>query len=274
MKFTPREIKNNVNISPAPPVRDFCELAIKILGCILVIYILLGFAVDYVAPRVSTTTELRLGSFIAARLEKEEQAEGGAQLQRILDELVKHSRGLPPFPYKVYVKKSADVNAMALPGGNIVVLSALLKEVESENELAIVLAHELGHYYYRDHLKGLGRGLVFLVISSALFGSDSSISKVIINAVTNAETRFSQGQEKAADVYALELLNAAYGSAAGAADFLEKMSRKERLWPVFYIFASHPYPQSRIAAIKEQIRLKGYPAGQKMPFHLEITQEE
>lgn len=271
MKFTPREIKNNVNISPTSPVKDFFELVIKILGFILVIYVLLGFAVDYIAPRISTNTELKLGKLFSARFERKERTHVELQLQQILDELIKKSQGLPPFTYKVYVEEAKDVNALALPGGNIVVLSALLKEVDSENELAMVLAHELGHFYHRDHLRGLGRSLVFLLISSTLFGSDSSTSKVVTNAVTNAEMRFSQVQEKAADLYALDLLNKTYGSVVGATDFFEKMSRKEKLWPILYIFASHPYPGSRVNALKETIKSKGYVIGQEIPF--EYTQK-
>jgi predicted Zn-dependent protease len=270
MKFTPREIKSNVNISPTSPVKDFFELVIKILGFILAIYVLLGFTVDHIAPRISTNTELKLGKLFSARFGKKERTPAELQLQQILDELVKKSQGLPPFNYKVYVEESKDINALALPGGNIVVLSALFKEVDSKNALAMVLAHELGHFYHRDHLRGLGRSLVFLLISSALLGSDGSASKVVTNAVTNAEMRFSQVQEKAADLYALDLLNKTYGSVAGATDFFEKMSRKEKLWSFFYIFASHPYPASRIVAIKENIKLKGYVMGQKIPLAVEI----
>src|SRR3989338_11424152 len=118
MKFTPREIKSNVNISSVSPVKDFLELVIKIFGFVLVIYILLGFAVDYIAPRISTNTELRLGKLFSARFERKERTPVELQLQQIFDGLVKKSQGLPPFTYKVYVEESKDVNALALPGGN------------------------------------------------------------------------------------------------------------------------------------------------------------
>jgi len=68
------------------------------------------------------------------------------------------------------------------------------------------------------------------------------------------------------------LLSEAYGGVVGATDFLEKMSRKEKLWPILYIFASHPYSASRIAAIKENIKLKGYVTGQKIPFTIEMKE--
>lgn len=266
MRFTPRAIKNNVNVSATSPTKDFFGLVIRILGAILVIYILLGFAVDYIAPRISINTELKLSKLFSGQFKNTQLSPIELQLQKILDELVKQSRGLPPFNYKVHLEESKDINAIALPGGNILVFSALLKEIKSENELAMVLAHELGHFYRRDHLRGLGRSLVFLLISSALFGNDNSASRVIANTVTNAEMRFSQVQERAADLYALDLLNKTYGHTAGAVDFFERMACKEKLWPVFYIFASHPYPIARANALKESIAAKGYASGKKINF--------
>jgi Zn-dependent protease with chaperone function len=236
-----------------------------------VIYLLLGFAVDYIAPHISINTELKLSKLFSGKFEKEERTPIELQLQQILDELVNKSRGLPPFTYKVYVEESRDINALALPGGNIIVFSALLKEVKSENELAMVLAHELGHFYRRDHLRGLGRSLVFLLISSTLFGNDNYASKVIANAVTNAEMRFSQAQERSADLFALELLNKVYGHVAGAVDFFERMASKEKLWSILYIFASHPYPKARVNTLKESITTKSYTNKEKINFTYPIT---
>lgn len=265
-KYTPKEIKDNVNIRATSPVKEFFELVIKILGVLLAVYILLGLLVDYIAPRISIDMERKLGRLFSAEFKGRPYSNREEKLQLVLDDLTKHAESLPKFNYKVYVKDSQDLNALALPGGNIVVFSALLKEVGSQNELAMVLAHELGHFAHRDHLRGLGRSLVFLTLSSFLLGTDSSVSKFIANTITNAEMRFSQIQEKAADIYALDLLHKTYGNVAGASDFFKKLAAKEKIGWFFYIFASHPYPQARAAAIKEEIKAKGYHLGQKIPL--------
>lgn len=266
MKYIPKEIKGNVNVSSVSAVKDFFELLAKILGAILFIYIVLGFAVDYIAPRISFDTELKLGGLFSRRFEKKERTKKEDYIQGILNRLVKHDDSLPKFDYKVYLEDSKEVNAVALPAGHIVIFSALLKETDSDNELAMVLSHELGHFVHKDHLRGLGRGLVFLVVSSALFGADSSISKFIINFISDVEMRFSQSQERKADIYALELLNRTYGNVAGALDFYEKMAKKEKIGKFFYLFASHPYPQDRINALKEEIKIKNYRDGEKIFF--------
>jgi len=266
MKYTPKEIKGNVNVSSVSPVKDFFELLAKILGSLLLIYIILGFAVDYIAPRISVETEMKLGGLFSRKFEEKKKSNQEEYIQGILEKLVQHADSLPGFDYKVYIEESKDVNALALPAGNIVVFSALLEQIDSDNELAMVLSHELGHFVQRDHLRGLGRSLVFLVISSALFGTDSSVNKFIANFISNIEMRFSQSQERRADIYALDLLDRTYGNVAGALDFYEKMAKKERIGKFFYLFASHPYPLDRIRALEEEIKNKNYKDGEKMSF--------
>lgn len=265
IKYTPRQLKGNVNVSPVRPLKDFFELALKIIGLILAIYILLGFAVDFIVPRLSRNMELKIGRLFSARYEDDKHKGTEQKIQEITGRLLKNA-SLPQLDYRVSVAESKDINAMALPGGGIVVLSGLLKEIESENELAMVMAHELGHFAHRDHLRGLGRNLVFLVLSSVAFGADSSISRLIANSMNKAEMRFSQSQETAADLYALELLDKTYHNVAGAEDFYRKMAKRDKLARVFYVFASHPYTQDRINAMNEEIRKKGYTVGEKVPL--------
>ena len=255
-----------MNIAALPPLRDFFDALLKTVAAVALLYVLLGFLVDVVAPRIPLTTEIALGRSFETAFAKDALPGQDEQLQRVLDNLLRHAGPLPAFTYRVHVKKSKSINALALPGGNILVLDALLKELDSENELAMVLGHELGHFYYRDHLKGLGRQLIFLLCSTVFFGADSPTSKFFSNSLTNIEMRFSQSQEMAADLYALEVAERAYGHAGGAVDFLAKMARKEKLPGFFYLFASHPYPQKRVLALKSAIVARKYALGEKIPF--------
>jgi hypothetical protein len=66
MKFVPKQIKDNVNISKVPAWKEFLKLSFEILGALLLIYILLGFALDYLAPRISPETELRISRIFAS----------------------------------------------------------------------------------------------------------------------------------------------------------------------------------------------------------------
>ena len=130
----------------------------------------------------------------------------------------------PLHKYKVHVVSENIMNAIALPGGNIIVYTPLLNKMGSENELAFVLAHELGHMHNRDHLKKLGRTLVLGYGSSVIFGKDNYITTIITNSLIKAEMRFSQEQEQQADLYAVDLLNKSYNSVSGSIEFLERIS--------------------------------------------------
>jgi Zn-dependent protease with chaperone function len=266
MKYTPKDLEENVNVSPQSPLRTFSIAFAKILAVLVIIYFIIGALVDLIAPRVSVGTEKKIGALIDAAFKDRKQTEQELRLQSILDPLAKGDPALPGFDYKVYVQENQQVNAVALPAGNIVVFSGLIKEVKSENEMAMVLAHELGHFRHHDHLRGMGRQLLLLLLVSFFSGGDSSSQSIVLPSITTMQMRFSQKQEQAADQYGVDLLNKTYGHAAGATDFFVKMSKKDD-WPKFmYFFSTHPYPASRIQAITERIQEKGYLAGKVEPL--------
>lgn len=270
MRYKARELINNVNVSRASPVKELFILLGGVFGIILAVYIALGFAVDLIVPKLPPSIEESLGKLFTGMYENTEQSPAGERLQEILDKLSDEDidNGLD---YKVHLVLNPDINAMALPGGNIVIFSGIIGELESENELAFVLAHELGHFDNRDHLRGLGRGLVLFTISATLLGADSTAANFIMNSIANIEMKFSQRQEMAADMSALELLNRSYGHVAGATDFFDKMSKKEEKGRFLYYFATHPYPEDRINAIKKEIEEKGYQVKDKIPLDVALS---
>jgi Zn-dependent protease with chaperone function len=271
MKFVPKQLHDNVNIPAVSPMQEFFRVAAKLLVVILGIYIVLGICSDFIAPRISIKTEVQLGRLFRSKFEHRKPDASEKRLQAILDKLVSSGPDLPAFTYTVYTDHSKYPNAFAYPGGTIVMTDAMLELAPTENQLAMVLAHELGHYNYRDHLSGLGRDLVFLVMSSVFFGPDSPATRFIANAVTNTEMRFSQRQEQRADLFGLDLLTRTYGHAGGSTEILEALSRKHPPIRILYFFSTHPYPPSRVAAVKERIRQKNYPIAPEIPWNIQET---
>lgn len=258
MKFTPRVLKENVNVSRSSPLRELFVLLGGIIGGLLIIYLVLGFALDILIDWMPAKLERAAGSLFGKiyKLEGPPSAKE-LEIQRLLDDLTMC------FPerdmhFVVRVQESPDVNALALPGRRILIFSELLKEVKSENELAMILAHELGHFAHRDHLRGLGRGLVLVFISSVLFGVDSAVFDFAQKSLITAELKFSRQQEVAADMFALELLNKKYGHVGGACAFFEHIKGKEYSPRFLKFLSTHPYPLDRIKLLKEQIAKKGY----------------
>ena len=177
MQYIPRETPHNVNIDRISPLKQFLAILAGLLGLIFTVYLFLGLLVAWIAPHIPPRVETALGDALVSHLFKDEDSVRSLHVQKILEQLM---AGLDAddlrLDYRVRVENSDQVNALALPGGTIQIYSGLLAEIENDNELAFVLAHELGHFHNRDHLKGLGRALVMFMISLPLAGADSALS--------------------------------------------------------------------------------------------------
>ena len=151
MKYTPRQPESNVNVTPTSPWREFFLFTAGLFGIVIIIYILLGLAVDLIVPHISTDLENRMaGLFVRSIKAKHTDSKRESYVQSLVEDLQKRCAQLP-YVFKVHVRKAPTVNAVSLPGGHIIVFTGLLNRVTSENELAFVLAHEMGHYAHRDH---------------------------------------------------------------------------------------------------------------------------
>ena len=266
MKYTPRQPASNVNVTPTSPLREFFLLIAGLLGVVVLIYIVLGLAVDLIVPRISTDLENKMGRLFIRSIEaKDTDSERGSYVRSLMEDLQERCAQLP-YLFKVHIRQSPTVNAAALPGGHIIVYTGLLDKVASENELAFVLAHEMGHFAHRDHLRGMGRAFVFITISTLLLGTDSNISKMLAHVLNITEMSFSRKQETSADEFALAMLNCDYGHVAGATDFFEKISKKQDPGKFGHYFASHPESRKRISHLENIIRSKGFMLGKRKPL--------
>ncbi|NOZ26020.1 MAG: M48 family metallopeptidase [Nitrospirae bacterium] len=267
MRYTPKEPRENVNIVRTSLLKEFFLLAGGILTITVIVYTALGLAVDLVVPRLSPGIEQRLGGMYSGMYADTGDREAEKRIQRILDGLTSVQPEERGWRYRVHLVENTTVNALALPGGRIVIFSGLLDVVDSENELAFVLAHELGHFAHRDHLRGLGRRLVLLAMVTAVFGQESSASRFIYGSLMDVEMKFSQRQEEAADLWAVDLMNRRYGHVGGAVDFLEAIARKEKRSRFAYFFSTHPHPSRRVKVLKEYIIDKGYRVRESIPLN-------
>lgn len=265
MKFTPRLPQENVNISKTPPLREFFVLSSGILGGILAIYLILGFALDIMVEEMPYKLDKVIGIFFnRAYYSEKPLSSADKSAQALLDELAQYMQIEHSLSFKVRIADNDDINAVALPGGYILVYSGLIREIESENELAMVLAHELGHFAHRDHLRGLGRGVVLVFLSSAFFGVDSSVTDIMQKMLLTADRKYSRRQEVKADNFALDLVYRKYGHAGGTTDFFDRMRGKDKLPQFFSFFSSHPHFIERTLLLEKEIDKKGYKIRDKL----------
>lgn len=167
-------------------------------------------------------------------------------VQRVFASLPKPD--IPPYlTLKVAVMKEIDSNAFAYPNGTIVIFEGLLKTIKSENALAFVLAHEVGHYAHRDHFKTMLELGLYSILGS-VFDNMMTIPSAAVQA------HFSQNIETAADLYALGVLYKKYGHVGGATEFFSSIQHNET--EALALFQSHPLSKKRIEALRAFIKEK------------------
>ncbi|HKK36384.1 MAG TPA: M48 family metallopeptidase [Paracoccaceae bacterium] len=154
-------------------------------------------------------------------------------------------------PVKVSVWRSPTLNAFAVPGGRIVILSGLIDAAEGPEEVAAVLAHELGHVAARDPLRSALRragtaGLLGLFVGDFVGGA-----VVVATAEAAISAAYSREAETAADRYAHRLLGEAGLPASALAGFFESLADRGAGAEGFAKhFASHPDLEARAEAAR------------------------
>ena len=260
MKFEPRYCEENVNAPEHSHFGEFIRLSLWLTGIICGVYLVLGYAADMLAERLPPRFETAIAAGITSRFGHDDFPSTSGYVQNVLDSLVSSAEGLPKFSYKVSVHDEKTVNAIALPGGNIIVYKGLLAELKSENELAMILAHELGHYAHRDHLHGLGRGLVLLSIMTVL-GVSGDVPGFIAPSLQTFDLKYSRGRESAADLFAIDTLVRTYGHAGGSIDAFKVMARQDLGVKRPEIVSTHPDTVWRMESLANYIKGKKYPEG-------------
>ena len=259
-EYSNPEVPHEVNVSERTPVRDFLRLSIGLGLIVAIVAGVVFFTARFWAPHIPFRYEENLTDFNF----KEEgrnpcAAAGERSLQALADDLAAKMALPAGMSVRIHFINSDEPNALATLGGNIAVSRGLVENVHSENALAMVLAHEIGHIKHRDPIVSLGGGVAMALIFSALLG-DSNDGTFATGIIGMTQMSFSRGQEERADREALLAVQARYGHTDGADEFFDyilhehpKMSRL----PTFV--RTHPSLQSRLDAIRATFTSNQHP---------------
>jgi predicted Zn-dependent protease len=170
---------------------------------------------------------------------------GRAALDKLLGRL--EQAAALPIPLKVAVVRRNEANAVALPGGHIYVFRGLVVGARNPDELAGVIAHELGHVAHRDGTRSVlqAAGLSFLF--GMLLGDFTGGGVVVIAAKTVMQSAYSREVEAAADAYGVELMTKVGGDVRAFASILDRIAGA--IEPGVKILLDHPETKERVAAI-------------------------
>lgn len=258
MRYVPKKIREGINVSDVHPLADAGALIVGLTAIAAVIALVLIFLIEVALYFVPVDTEARLfASWLPEDLTAISPVDDRLyETQMLVDRLTEHWAEAP-FEFRVEIEDTDEANAMALPGGLIIVTRGLLDDVGSENELAFVLGHELGHYKNRDHLRALGRGAVMVLFFRVITGSD--VANIGINVADIALRSFSRKQESQADEFGLAVVNAEYGHVEEAWRLFQRWDSEGASSndPVPYL-ATHPRPGDRVSSMQELADREGW----------------
>lgn len=150
-----------------------------------------------------------------------------------------------PYRYEIKIIRSEQINAFTMPGGNIYIFSGLIQAADNPEEVAAVLAHEIGHAEKRHVVTRLINDMSVTAILSILSGGDPSMMAEILKSLVG--NKFNRKQEMEADKFALRLLETSDIPPKALARFFEKLNDKELDYNEdLEILMTHPHNNRRI----------------------------
>lgn len=173
-----------------------------------------------------------------------------APVDAIVDRL--HAASGATDSFRVVVVDRPEVNALAAPGGVIVVFRGLLEFSEGPDQVAGVLAHEIQHVLKRHVLRGLLQRASLAVVLAVLAG-DAGGTLATQLAQGLGDLSYSRGIEEEADVAGYALMRAAAIDPAAMPAFFERLERKGSDSKGLEFLSTHPATEARAKRLRERI---------------------
>jgi MAF protein len=223
----------------------------------------------------STDREVKMGQAIDRQIGKEIKSTPDPLQQKRVEEIGKKIAAVSDrkeIDYHFRVLDEDEVNAVSLPGGYVYVYRGLLDKIDNDDELACILAHEVGHIVARHSIKKLQamqsytilRVLVAVAPGTAEAGSaaDAAFLQFLLG--------YSRQDELLADQLGARYAKLAGYNPQGMISFLTKLQDINRRMPSrgYSYYKTHPYVPDRIRVVKQEL-------GERMDFgdYINIEQE-
>lgn len=167
----------------------------------------------------------------------------------------------PNLPWQFNVVNTSQVNAFALPGGKISVTRGLITKMDSEDQLAAVMGHEVGHVTARHSVAQYTRGVLvtLAVLGLAVAMGDSDWAPVGIAAAGVAGQllmlSYSRDQERQADELGYQYMTQNGYNPQGMVQVFQMFKAMEKTEPGFTaaMLSSHPLPNERIQSAQQRV---------------------
>jgi hypothetical protein len=226
------------------------------ISIVAVVLFAIPRAADRIAPLVPDGLERRLGDAADMQVKTVfggrtcNDPAGQAAFSKLVDTLRKSAD--MNIEVESSVLSAPIPNAFALPGGKVYLLSGLLAKAESPDEIAGVLAHELGHLKHRDGVRELiyNGGTSFLI--GLLFGDVTGSGAVIFASRSLVTSSYSRDAEQGADTFAIDVMGKLGRSPKPMGELLFRVTGNGN--KALSILASHPLTEDRLKRMSDADR--------------------
>ena len=208
----------------------------------------------------NTDQEVQMGKSINRQVQKELKFTGDPLVLKRVEDIGKKIAAVSDrkeIDYYFQVLDDDQINAVSLPGGYIYVNSGLIDKVSSDDELACILAHEVGHIVARHSIKKLQamQGYSILRVLVAVTPGTGEVGNAADIAFTQSLLGYSREDELLADQLGARYAKLAGYDPHGMISFLEKLQDINRRMPLTEknYFRTHPYVSDRIRVVKQEL---------------------
>jgi Zn-dependent protease with chaperone function len=228
-----------------------------LVSILLVVIYGVPFAAERLAPLVPQSFESRIGDAAdkQIRLVFGDKVCDSRDGQAAFKKLVGALRDAAGFNGPVdAVMLSTDVpNAFALPGGKIYLFNGLLEKARNSDEIAGVLAHELGHVKHRDNMRNViyNGGTSFLI--GLLFGDVTGSSAILFASRTMFDATYTREAEANADAFSIQLMHELGRSPKPMGELLLRVTGNEKD-KNFSFLSNHPFTEDRLELMRKEDR--------------------
>lgn len=212
---------------------------------------------------IETDREVRMGASIARQIAESKEftlSNDPALLERVdrIGHRLASVSDRKEIAYHFHVLEWDEANAFAVPGGYIYLSTKLMELAQSDDELASVLGHEIGHVVAKHSIKRLqtSMGATLFQVLVAASGQDARTVRGTQVALAHLFLAHSRQDELEADTLSVRYLQRAGYNPEAALTYFERIQahlRKEPARPFSYV-RTHPYFDDRIRVVKGAVR--------------------
>jgi len=212
---------------------------------------------------ISTSSEVKMGEDVHSEIIQKNKLSNDIEASRRIsfvgDNLTKVS-DRKDYEYNFYLLEEDTINAFTSAGGNIYMFKGLYDKLETDDEIAAVLAHEVGHCAAKHVIKKIQTNLGYNVLSSLLlrYIKVGDKEKKNITYATNSIASlvmlgYSREDEYLADKLSVKYMYLAGYDPGAVIKTLEMLKENSKGAQGPVILRSHPYLDDRIARVKLEI---------------------